>query len=358
MSLLSSFSADGYAGGLPGNILRRRVIAGNITSFSAINNQLGLMISDTPTAICYKEDRTNATSVRTAFHYTDLTTGKTIITLGPVKTTAPGYDTSLLINPINGGIITLSPSDFNIGLQQSLDYGATWTTIYASANAAPDPCDFGNFSAGWYNGTTFVVKGSDASSSFCRQTTNGTTFTALTQQFGKGAVPGNNYSSYSGYWFHVDPATQNYRYRTTLTGSDTTVTGYFLMGMSINGRYLTRINQSTRELEYSNDGGSSWSAFATASYIPFTSASQYPAAINSNDGTFWLVGSNGLCYYYDFSASKWTSYTSVDVRNNTSLFNTVRGCVGSQECMYGVENLGGSTNSNAFSIIDFPRKPA
>lgn len=351
MSILSQFTDTGRIGTLNNVQLREVILTTGFENSGSALSAYSYSISDSPTALVYASELTGsgAGGYYITFYYTDLTTGKTIITRGPLKT-ATGSQQNMVLNPINGGIIRRDPTNATTTLFQSLDYGATWSSLGFGTGVNLGAVSYAG--GGWYDGTNFAF---NTNSSITYTTTNGTSFSRASADFTGLCVPGNNRSAYSGYYFSQNGST--YYYRTSIGGSDTSVAGYYLRGMSRNGRYLMRINSTTYEIQYSNDGGASWSAFSLSSLASQGYYDQI-SYLPSDDGTFYIGFYSGPTYYYDFSTSKWTSTMGSYPSSNyfsDGLVQMTRGAVGTKECIFrGINAINGTVRG--VSIADFPRK--
>lgn len=350
MTIFSQFTDTGRIGTLNNSQLRQIIVSTSFEQSGQLPTSFSYTCSDTPTALVYHSEITSNTTGFIHFYYTDLTTGKTIITRGPSKTAAGSVGSGIIVNPINGGIIRRDPTNGSTNLFQSLDYGATWTSLGFGTSIFGANIQAGG--GGWFDGTNFAFCNTTGSSHF---TTNGTGFSTQPTVFYGPVVSGNNRSAFSGYYFSADPSGTSYRYRTTFNGADTTVSGFLFKGMSRNGRYCMRVNTSTNEIQYSNDGGASWSAMSLSS-LNAANAYDNLSYLPSDDGTFYIAFSMGNTYYYDFSTSKWTSTFGPDpIWSFAGNADMVRGAVGTNECLFRFITTSSNT-IRGVAIMDFPKK--
>jgi len=233
--------------------------------------------------------------------FIDFNAGK--ITHNAFTTINSGSKRGIVWNPITGGFIMQNPTNPIVGneLAESTDNGASFTNIGISSyfrNFAGIVEPFGYHS--WWDGTNFVIQ----TFAGAYYTTNGTSWSTLSPNFYTYAVGStNSYAAYSGYYFsHNNSA---YRYRTSLFGSDTTVSGYKVTAVSRNGRYVMRqATSGTYIIQYSSDGGSSWSSVSNIWHMNGTDVPQFC----TDDGDFCAMGTLGVVLRYNTSTGKWECF--------------------------------------------------
>ena len=309
MSTFSQFDANGYIGGSPGLLYRSRALFRNSgDSPTFIMQCFGIEVKDKPRYLFYRDDYAynSSNSVPVYYHYFDALTGQTRVTANNQKTAGSQSIVDMFINPINGAIMSSHVTGPNSNLFQSTDYGANFTDLGFSSGGWNTLV--GNETSGaWYDGTNFIV-GTGGGSYF---TTDGTSFSAQSPAMDRPNLAGNNYSSYSGRYYSGNLSNLGYQYRTSRTGSDTLVSGYNLVAMSRNGRYLIRNDFSTPSLQYSTDGGLSWSTFSNTPFL-FTNQLYYftysGRCLASDTGEFTIISSRGMVYTYSFSEGRWINY--------------------------------------------------
>lgn len=352
MSLLSQFDGLGYVGKFPQTVIRSVGFLSHVGG--PLNSVMGLEVSDTPSRFVIDTDSSSSSNPSHYFNYFTFSDKKSVIVQAPNKTTT-GSARSVVINPINGGILRRDPTNATANIQQSLDKGATWSTVFSgnSVGYYEFSQQSNQLCGGWFDGTTFAV--TNLSNTY--STTDGTSFSTVSPAFnGIPSFPGNNRSAYSGYYFST--SSPNYAYRTTLTGSDTTISGYVPYCMSANGRYLIRYNSATYAKEYSTDGGASWSAFTNDWYD--ISANVAPGNIwwfASNDGIFWGFAASGGLFYYDFSASRWTEIGNSPFSNYNCKYAIPINLAGQGEVLLQLNFSSQSQYFATWAFTDMPKLP-
>lgn len=308
MSSYSQFSDFGSVGGFDYGVpvIRSTSFLGTLTyDFNA--GQSGCWeISDTPSfAVGFADPYANTAASPLLISRYDFNTKigklfklpKTYAISNPVR--------PILANPITKGILMQNPGVDSTGatVYRSDNY-STWTSIGVSAIAAPILITQGDF-GGWFDGTNFAFP-SQVSAYYTSDGVNYTD-TGLGNQSQYVFFPGNNRSAYSGYFFaYINTPSQGYTYRTTVNGSTTQVLGYQLVAMSRNGRYIARTLLSNNQLQYSTDGGASWSVFTNQG--PFGAGGgvgQANPVVAGDNGEFFIVGSNGQVFGYKFATNEW-----------------------------------------------------
>lgn len=310
MSLLSQFGDLGSIGASK-RVKYRSLFLGFAIEQNGDNYSCSFSIDPASRYVAQRLDDCSLISggAKTEFAWFDLSTGVTEYVVGATKS---GVGTSAypsLIIPQNNSILMLDPQTGSSNIRYSADKGVTWNNAGFTGNIRTSANPFFGYSTGgWYDGTYSQVQTIGGTTYY---TTNGTSYVASSRNFKiYPCFAGSNYSQYSGYYFSTD-ASADYSYRTSAFGTDTTVSGYRLMTMSQNGRYLMRVSNSTSLAEYSNDGGASWNAFSNSPILP---APYRRGMVCDNDGNFWLITKQGSCFYYDFSSSKFTSVGSLDIQ--------------------------------------------
>lgn len=309
MSNFSQFDALGYIGSSPGIGYRSRLLfSSSAQSASFFSGSFGFEIKDKPRYVVFKDDLdvSNGSAIPVNFHYIDTLTGQVRITNNSQKTTGGTSTPSQWINPINGAIMTVNLTGADGNVWQSTNFGASFTDLGIGDGGA-QPYNDGRLYGGWYDGTNFIFGYGGGS---CWFTTNGTSFSAQSPAFDYAQFPGNNYSSYSGRYYSYSSSGTGYKFRTSRTGADTFVSGYNVVAMSRNGRYLMR-HDTTPTLQYSTDGGASWSSFANTPFAVSVAPnylSQTACCIASDSGDFWITTDNLNTFKYSFSESRWIGY--------------------------------------------------
>ena len=344
MSLLSDFGDNGFVGGVDCGMqfLRMQCITAPPV-FSACWRGSFDFKNTGSYIVQYADTQPAATTGTIPVHKFDFENKTSILYTGQNRSAASNNGRNIVANPITGFWMIFNPGFASVKFYQTLD--GTNYTLTDNDNIL-GAWYGGAFSPAYYDGTTFAYI--DVNNRFV-YTTNGTTWTtggaiASMQPF----FPKNNYSFYSGYWFHVSSV--GYGYRTSVTGSSTNVAGYVLTSISPNGRYVMRRNTTSRAEEYSTDGGASWSSFPSTPFAQ--SGGEYSAHIASDSGQFFCMSYYGVYVWcYDFSSSVWRPCAAFNSLSSSSYIETAI-----PVNIQGVEvlhiYLGGSQNTY---IMDMPK---
>lgn len=243
----------------------------------------------------------NGTNRKCCVWFIDFNAGK--IKLNTFTTINAGSKKGIVWNPITGGFIMQNPTNPSAGstLAESTNGGASFTNIgvnddFNTLSGNQEPFGYNT----WWDGTNFVIK----TNSGTYRTTNGTSWSTLSPGFTSyAAIAPNSYAAYSGYYFHQSGT--SYSYRTSITGSDTGVSGYTITGISPNGRYVMRQESTgTYNIQYSSDGGASWSAVSSIWHMNGTTVMQFC----TNNGDFCAMGTLGVVLRYNTSTGQWECF--------------------------------------------------